>query len=36
MHNFSQIVNGHVGPFFIIELLQIKGKEKLAKFKISQ
>jgi hypothetical protein len=28
MHIFSQIVNGHVGPLFITELLRIKGKER--------
>jgi hypothetical protein len=33
MHSFCQIASGHVHPLLIIELLQIKGKEILAKIK---
>jgi hypothetical protein len=36
MHNFGQIVSGHVSPFFITELLQKKGNERLAKSKMLQ
>jgi hypothetical protein len=35
MHDFWQITSGHVHPLLIIELLQIKGKERSAKFEMS-
>jgi hypothetical protein len=35
MHGFWQITSGHVCPLFIIELLQIKGKEISTKSKMS-
>jgi hypothetical protein len=36
MHIFYQIASGHVYPFLIIELLQIKGKETSTKFEMSK
>jgi hypothetical protein len=36
MNSFYQIASGHVHPFFIIELLQIKGKKISPKYEMSQ